>query len=105
MKRFTHVAASQLMELARIQDKIRKHARAIKQLEQAERNLKAAMPDYFDEGRTDVEYQGGQVVHVNYSTTERYVIDGDKVALFYAKQNRKLPMKRVPVVTFGATLQ
>ncbi len=104
-KRLTYRAAEDVLELARIQAKLKAHRRQIAQLEQAERNLKGRLPDYFEKGDTDLEYQDGTVAHISYSTTERLVMDGDKIALFYARQGKPVPLKKVDILYFGVRAQ
>jgi hypothetical protein len=86
--------------MAEVQAEALKLRKRLAVLESEERSLKAYLPGYYDTGTTEVTLANGKVLEVDYSVTERVILNQDKARAMLTRLGKRVPESLINVVSF-----
>lgn len=99
-RRFTAKASTFTERLSVVQAEQAKLRAKMAALDAEERSLKAFLVDFYDEGKTEVSLSNNKTLTVSVSTTERNIMDQDRVRSLLARLGKKVPSNTIEIVSF-----
>lgn len=96
-KKFTYKASEATLKLFSVQTRLHKARALVTRLEVEERGFKAFLLDYYDLGRTPVEYQSGSTLEVLLSEFEMEMLDQEKAKRIILRAGKRIPYVRATV--------
>ena len=97
VKRFTYKASDATQKVFSIQTRLARARALVARLEAEERGYKAFLLDYYDPGKTLVEFPENRTLEVLLSEFEMEVLDQEKAKRLILRAGKRIPYMRVSV--------